>query len=300
MDVLAVFGPTAVGKTGAAVAVAELLRERGEDPVAISCDAIQVYQGLEVLSGAAGAGERAQLEHRLLGFVPIEDEFSAGRFASVAQREIDSLLDAGRRPIVVGGTGLYLRAALSDLELRPPVPPEVREAVEREIEQRGAGELHAELDPDVAATIHPNDRKRIARATELQRAGLEPAAPHRKGGRLWTAELRHPTVLVALTIDPEELSRRIDARVDAMVEAGALEEVAAADRAGASRTARAAIGFEQLLSGDIDATKRAQRQFARRQMTWMRRMEGVHTVDRSGLSDGDVAARVLALVDQAR
>jgi tRNA dimethylallyltransferase len=295
MEVLAVFGPTAVGKTAVAVAAAELLRGRGEDPVAISCDAIQVYQGLEVLSGAAGAGERLQLEHRLLGFVAVQDEFSAGRFAAIAQHEIDSLLDAGRRPIVVGGAGLYLRAALSDLELRPPVPAEIRHTVEEEIEQRGSGELHAELDPDVAAGIHPNDRKRVARATELQRSGLEHAAPHRKGGRLWTAELRHPTVLVGLTIEPEELAGRVDTRVDSMVETGVLEEVAAADRAGASRTARAAIGFEQLLSGDIGGTKRAQRSYARRQMTWMRRMEGVHTIDRSGLSDGEVAARILAL-----
>jgi tRNA dimethylallyltransferase len=176
----------------------------------------------------------------------------------------------------------------------------VRDAVEREIAERGPGELHAELEPDVAAAIHPNDRQRIARATELQRTGLEPAAPHRGGGRLWTAELRHPTVLAGLTIDSEELSRRIDARVDAMVESGALEEVAAADRAGASRTARAAIGFEQLLAGDIEATKRAQRQFARRQMTWLRRMEGVHAIDRTELSDAEVAARVLDLLDEAR
>jgi tRNA dimethylallyltransferase len=96
------------------------------------------------------------------------------------------------------------------------------------------------------------------------------------------------------------LARRIDARVDAMVEAGALEEVAAADRADASRTARAAIGFEQLLAGDVEATKRAQRQYARRQMAWMRRMEGVRTIDRSGLSDGEAASRVLAFLDEKR
>jgi tRNA dimethylallyltransferase len=298
--VLAVFGPTAVGKTGVAVACGELLVERGEDPVAVSCDAIQVYRGLEVLSGAAGAGERQRLEHRLLGVVPVDEEFSAGSFAALAQREVDALLAQGRRPIVVGGTGLYLRAALSDLELRPRVPDEIRAGVEEEIESRGPSELHGELAPDVSATIHPNDRKRIARALELQRAGLEPPVPHHKGGRLWTAELRHPTVLVGLTIEREELARRIDARVDAMVEAGALEEVAAADRADASRTARAAIGFEQLLAGDVEATKRAQRQYARRQMAWMRRMEGVRTIDRSGLSDGEAASRVLAFLDEKR
>jgi tRNA dimethylallyltransferase len=294
MRVLAIFGPTSVGKTGVAVAVSELLRERGEDPVAISCDAIQVYRGLEVLSGAAGPGERERLEHRLLGVVTVGDEFSAGRFAQLAHREIDALLDQGRRPIVVGGTGLYLRAALSDLDLRPPVPEEVRAEVEEQMAAHGPQALHAELDPDIAATIHPNDRKRVARTLELQRAGLEPPRVHREGGRLWTAELRHPTVLVGLTVEDDEMSDRIDARVDAMVSAGALEEVQDADRAGASRTARAAIGFDELLAGDVEATKRAQRSYARRQLTWMRRMEGVDVIDRSALSDGEVAAQIVS------
>ena len=164
----------------------------------------------------------------------------------------------------------------------------------------GPEALHAELDPDVAAMIHPNDRKRIARSLELQRAGLEPPKVHKEGGKLWTAGLRHPTVLVGLTIDGDELATRIEARVDTMVAGGALEEVADAERAGASRTARAAIGFEQLLAGDVEATKRAQRVYAHRQLTWMRRMEGVEVIDRSGVSDGEVAGRILALLDEAR
>jgi len=296
VQVLAIFGPTAVGKTAVAVAVAELLRQRGEQPVAISCDAIQVYRGLEMLSGAARPGERGQLEHRLLGVVTVGDEFSAGRFAEQAHREIDGLLAEGRRPIVVGGTGLYLRAALSDLDLRPPVPEAVRNDVEAEITERGPEALHGELDSDLAATIHPNDRKRIARTLELQRAGLEPPRNHERGGRLWTAALRHPSLLIGLTVDPQELALRIDARVDAMVERGAVEEVAAADRAGASRTARAAIGFEQLLRGDVEATKQAQRRYARRQLTWMRRMDGVRTIDRGERSDEQLAAEIVSLL----
>ncbi len=276
-----------------AIALAKALRERGEDPVAVSCDAIQVYAGLEALSGAANPEERERLEHRLLSFVPLTQEFSAGRFAELAHAEIDSLLAEGRRPIVVGGTGLYLRAALTDLDLRPPVPAEIREQVEREIEERGPEAMHAELDPELAATVHPNDRKRIARRTELARAGIEPP---RGGEGVWTAGLRVLTTLVGLTIDRDVLAERIDARVDAMAAAGAGEEARAADAAGASRTARAALGFEEFLAGDLDAVKTAHRRYAKRQLTWMRRMEDVETIDRTDLGDAEVAARILAML----
>src|SRR5262249_38620351 len=136
------------------------------------------------------------------------------------------------------------------LDLRPPVPDQIREEVEREIAERGPAALHAELDADLARTVEPNDRKRIARLTELGRAGIETAADSE---RLWTAELRHPTLLVGLSVEREELARRIDARVDAMLAAGAADEVRAAAEAGPSRTARAALGFEDLLAG-IDAS----------------------------------------------
>jgi tRNA dimethylallyltransferase len=294
MRVVAIFGPTAVGKTGVAIALAERLRERGENPVAVSCDAIQVYRGLSILSGAATPEERSRLEHRLLEIVPIDGEFSAGRYAQLAHAEIDQLLAEGRRPIVVGGTGLYLRAALADLDLRPPVPGEIRRQVERELAERGPEALHAQLDPDLASGVHPRDRKRVARLTELERAGIAPA---RGSEGLWTKELRRETVLAGLMVDREELAQRIDARVDRMVADGAIEEVKRADAARASRTARAAIGFEELLRSDVDAMKSAQRAYARRQLTWMRRMPGVTLIDRTGLSDEDVASQILGELD---
>lgn len=292
--IVALFGPTGVGKTGVAIALADRLRFHGEDPVAVSADALQVYRGLETLTGAASEEERARLDHRLLGIVEVDEQFSAGRFARLAHDEIDALLARGRRPIVVGGTGLYMRAALADIELRPPVAPDVRATVEREMEQDGPEALHRELAPDVAAATHPRDRKRIARALELQRAGLDP--PPSGGGELWTGRLRHPTVLVGITIDRDELARRIDARVETMVADGATDEVRRAAAAGATRTVRAAIGFEELLSGDVGAMKREQRRYARRQLTWMRKMSDLRLIDRTGRDDLDVAREIVSLL----
>ncbi len=279
--VIAIFGPTGVGKTAAAIEVAERLRERGEDPVAISADALQVYRGLEILTGAATPEEQERLEHRLLSFVPVTETFSAGPFAALAHAEIDSALAAGRRPIVVGGTGLYLQAALTDLELRPPPPPGVRERILAEVEARGPEALHAELAeraPAAAAAVKPTDRTRVVRALELLEMGEDPA-PAGAGSRLWTAELRRPTLLCGLTMERERLYERIEARVDAMVVAGAEEEVRRADAAGASPTARKALGFDELMRGDVEAMKRRTRNYAKRQLTWMRRLRGIRLVD---------------------
>lgn len=293
LPTIAIFGPTGAGKTAAAIELARLLRGRGADPVAISCDAIQVYQGLEVLSGAPNAAEREALEHRLIGIVEVEEEFSAGRFAGLARAEIDELRDQGRTPIVVGGTGLYMRAALADLDLRPPVPAPVREEVEAAVAERGAAAMHAELPADVAERIHPNDRKRVARALELVRTGVEPAE---RRGELWTASLRAPTALFGLVLGRAELAARIDRRVDGMLAEGAVEEARRSDRRGASRTARAALGFDALLAGDGEAVKALHRRYAKRQMTWLRKMPGIELVDRSGISDRDAAELMLEVL----
>ncbi len=289
MDIVAIFGPTAAGKTGVAIELAEILRARGEEPVAIGCDSIQVYRGLEILSGAPSAAEQQRLEHRLVGAAEVTEEFSAGQFAKLAHAEIDALSAAGKRVLVVGGTGLYLRAALAELDLRPPVPAEVRAEVEGELGARGAEALHSELPEELRTGVHPNDRKRIVRLTELTRLGI---APHASSEGLWTERLRRPARLFGITLERDELHSRIEARVDAMVAAGAEAEAARAGAAGASRTARAAIGFSELLEGDVERMKSAQRAFARRQLTWMRRMPGVELIDRTGRDDAEVASGI--------
>ena len=293
--VIALFGPTGIGKTAVAIALAERLRAEGEDPVAISADALQVYAGLEILTGAASPEEQAKLEHRLIAFVPVTETFSAGRFADRARAEIDAALEAGRRPIVVGGTGLYLQAALTDLELRPPPPPALRERIAAEVAARGPEALHgelAELAPAAAAAIAPTDRTRVIRALELLEMGEDPA-PAGEESRLWTASLRHPTLLCGLVMERPELYRRIDARVDAMVAAGALQEVQRAHAAGASATARRALGFDELLRGDVEAMKRRTRKYARRQLTWMRRLENVRVLDAGATSAAELAGQLV-------
>ncbi len=298
MQVLALFGPTGVGKTAVAIAVAERLRERGERPLAVSADALQVYRGLELLSGAATKEQQERLEHRLLSFVDPRETFSAGQFAARAHAEVDAALAAGRRPIVVGGTGLYLQAALTDLELRPPPDPAVRDRLQRELATRGPEALHAELAqraPRAAAAIDPRDRTRVTRALELLEMGEEPA-PAGAESRLWTARLRHPTLLVGLTMERDALYERIDARVEEMAAAGAAEEVRRADAAGASRTARAALGFEELLRGDVEAMKRRTRNYAKRQLTWLRRLPAVHEIDLTGSGGPQAAETVLRLL----
>jgi tRNA dimethylallyltransferase len=239
MNVVAIFGPTGVGKTGVAISLAEKLRGRGEDPVAINCDALQVYEGLETLTGAATAEERARLEHKLLGFVPVTENFSIGDYMPLAHREIDAALEAGRRPIVVGGTGLYLRAALAELSLSK-VPPESERS------------------------------------------------------ELWSPETRHPTTIFGLDMDRARLYERIDARVEAIVAAGAAEEARRADALGPGRTARKALGFDEVLAGDLETMKKRSRNYARRQLTWMRKVPNLVYLDRTGLGDEEVAERLLA------
>ena len=296
MHIVAIFGPTGVGKTAVAIALAERLRRADEDPVAISADALQVYRGLEILTGAATQRERERLEHRLLSFLPVDETFSAGEFAARAHAEIDAALEAGRRPIVVGGTGLYLQAALTDLELRPPPRPGLRARIEAETAARGPEALHAELAaraPGAAAAIGPADRTRVIRALELLEMGQEPA-PAGAESRLWTAALRHPTLLCGLVMERSSLYGRIEERVDAIVSGGGEDEVRRAHAAGASRTARKALGFEELLRRDAAAMKRRTRNYAKRQLSWMRRLAGVRLFDVTGTPPSAVAADIEA------
>lgn len=265
---IAIYGPTASGKS----AVAGVLRERlGGDVV--SADAAALYAGLRVITAAP------DYPAHLVGIVPLHGEVSVGSY----QRLAHAAIDTSPRPIVAGGTGLYLRAALSDLELPPPPPPGTRERWEGAYDRlgpEGAHTLLAERDPRAAARVHPNDRRRVVRALELAEAGAS-LAPARD--ELWTFEPRRPTLLVALVVDPEELDRRIERRVKEMAARGAAEEARRAWAQPLSETARKVLGLEAFATlpeaEAIAAVALATRRLARYQRKWLRKLERAVLVD---------------------
>ncbi len=274
------------------MALAERL---GGEAVAISADALQVYERIPILTGLASEAEREKLEHRLVAFVPINRTFSVGEYMPLAHREVDDALAAGRTPIVVGGTGLYLRAALSELDLKPPPAAGRRHRLVAEADSVGPEAMHARLAvraPQAAAKVEPADRSRVIRLLELLEMGALGDEEPQVESQLWTEDTRRPTLLAGLIMDRAALYERIDGRVDAMVGAGALEEVKAAHEAGVSATARKALGFEQLLMGDIEAMKTRSRQYARRQLTWMRKLPNAELIDVTRRSPDNVAADI--------
>jgi tRNA dimethylallyltransferase len=231
---------------------------------------------------------------RLVGIVPLDEDVSVGRYQELAHEAVD----AADRPLVVGGTGLYFRAALAELELPPPAAPGRRAHWQAEVDRLGAEAAHALLadrDPAAAARVHPNDRKRLVRALELSEAGasLAPAAD-----RLWTADTRHPTTIVALDLPLDELDRRIAERTRAMAAAGAAEEARQAWRRTLSDTARKVLGLEEFATmqpdAAVEAVTVATRRLARYQRKWLRRLPGVVTLDANRPAE-EIAADIVSL-----
>jgi tRNA dimethylallyltransferase len=270
--VLAIFGPTASGKTAVAEEVARLIPAE-----LLSADAMQVYRGLPILTNQSGHLAR------LVGYLGLDEESSVADYQRLAHEAVDEILAAGRTPVVVGGTGLYLRAALADLELPPPPPPGTRDRLERLYDEEGAEQAHAllaERDPEAAAAVHPNDRRRVVRALELAEAGssLRPGKD-----TLWSGETRHPTRIFGLEVPPEELARRIEARTHEMFERGVEEEVARALSEPISATARTIHGLQDISElpreDAIEALVARTRRYAAYQRKWMRRIPGLEVLD---------------------
>jgi tRNA dimethylallyltransferase len=265
--VLAIFGPTASGKSAVAEGVARRIPAE-----IVSADSMQVYRGLPVLTNQSK-------NVRLAAIWDLGHEASVGEYAELAHEAIDEILAAGRTPVLVGGTGLYLRAALAELELPPAPQPGTRERLEALYDERGPERAHAllaERDPAAAVAVHAHDRRRVVRALELAEMGrsLAPTA-----NRLWTHELRHPTLVFGLDLPKETLAERIEARTRAMFERGVKEEVERATAVGVSSTAGQVIGLREVRELPRDEaiaaiTLRTVR-YSAYQRKWMRRIPGL-------------------------
>jgi tRNA dimethylallyltransferase len=282
-SLLALFGPTASGKT----AVAGILRDRIGATV-ISADSAALYEALPLITAAPS------YPAELVGILPLDADVSVGAYQQLAQAAVD----AAAVPLVVGGTGLYFRAALSAIELPPPPAPGRREYWQQEVERLGPDAAHAllaERDPAAAVRVHANDRKRLVRALELAEAGssLAPGTD-----RLWTEDTRLPTLIVALDVPLDELDRRIDARTEEMAAAGAAAEARAAWARPLSATARKVLGLEQFATLPEDeavaAVAVATRRLARYQRKWLRRMPGVTILD-GRRPAGELADEIVSL-----
>lgn len=264
---LALFGPTASGKS----AVAEQIAARIPAEV-VSADAMQVYAGLPILTN------QPRTPTQLVAIWPLSHEASVGAYAPLAHAAIDAALAADRTAVVTGGTGLYLRAALAELRLPPPPPPGLRERLDHLYDHLGPDRAHDLLrdrDPAAAAAVHRNDRRRVVRALELAELGAS-LRPERSG--LWADDVRHPTVLFVLDVDPVELAERIRQRTREMFERGVEAEVRAARAQELSSTARHVIGLKELAelapAEAAEAIVSRTIRYAAYQRKWLRRLRG--------------------------
>ncbi|MGA8488438.1 MAG: tRNA (adenosine(37)-N6)-dimethylallyltransferase MiaA [Gaiella sp.] len=269
-EVVAVFGPTASGKSAVAEAVAGRLGTE-----VVSADAMQVYRGLPILTN------QPSTPTRLVGIRALDEEMSVGAFGELAHGEIDALVDDRGAAVVCGGTGLYLRAALAELDIPPAVHPETRARVAREVDHdRHAAHLRlGHLDPAAAAAVHPHDRKRLVRALELAEEGASLVANQ---DRLWAGATRRPTVIVGLEVAPDVLERRIRERTETMFERGVVDEVRAALSGPVSRTAEKTLGLTEIAELGPDALEpivARTRRYAAYQRKWMRRIPDLVLLD---------------------
>ena len=269
-EVVAVFGPTASGKSAVAEAVAGRLGTE-----VVSADAMQVYRGLPILTN------QPPTPTRLVGIRALDEEMSVGAFGELAHGEIDALVDDRGAAVVCGGTGLYLRAALAELDIPPAVHPETRARVAREVDHdRHAAHLRlGHLDPAAAEAVHPHDRKRLVRALELAEEGASLVANQ---DRLWAGATRRPTVIVGLEVAPDVLERRIRERTETMFERGVVDEVRAALSGPVSRTAEKTLGLTEIAElgpAALEPIVARTRRYAAYQRKWMRRIPDLVLLD---------------------
>ncbi|MFI9626216.1 tRNA (adenosine(37)-N6)-dimethylallyltransferase MiaA [Streptomyces sp. NPDC052042] len=300
--VITVVGPTAAGKSDLGVFLAQRLG--GE---VVNADSMQLYRGMDIGTAKLTLRERGDVPHHLLDIWDVTETASVAEYQRLARAEIDRLLAAGRTPVLVGGSGLYVKGAVDALEF-PGTDPGVRARLEEELAELGSGVLHARLavaDPDAGRAILPSNGRRIVRALEVIEITGKPFTANLPGN-----DAVYDTVQIGVDVARPELDERIALRVDRMWEAGLVDEVRALEARGLrdGLTAARALGYQQVLAalaGDCTEeearaeTIRATKRFARRQDSWFRRDPRVHWLSGGTEDRGELPHRALALVERA-
>lgn len=287
-NVIVIIGPTASGKTKLAIEIAK--RINGE---IISADSMQVYKYMDIGTAKPDEKEREGIKHYLIDEVAPDEEFSVARFQELSLKYINEILGKGKIPIVAGGTGLYINSLIYNLEFSDTICDwELRKKLENEAKEKGNGYLHnklREIDPKAADNIHMNNVKRVIRAIEVYTHTKKPISVHQEESRKNPPWYNY--ILIGITMDREKLYDRINKRVDLMLANGLIQEVAKLIEMGYDRSAIAmqGLGYKEILSylrGEstldeaVEILKRDTRRYAKRQITWFKRIENVYWIDK--------------------
>ena len=305
--IVVLVGPTAVGKSAVALRVARAL-----DTEILAADSRQVYRGMDIATDKPNPEQRAIVPHRLIDLVNPDESFNAGSYRREADKEIARLHEAGKLPVVVGGTGLYVRVLVRGLCGGPEADPALRAELESEADRLGSTVLHrrlSELDPVVAARVHPNDRAKVIRALEVYHRTGQPLSVWHKGHAF--AQRPYRALLIGLHRDRRALYARIEERIDSMLRRGLVEETAhlLAEGYGRELGAMKGLGYKQVagyLAGEYDRDeavrllKRDTRRFAKRQLTWFRKEPDIRWVtlesEASASAEDHAVAQVLDMI----
>ena len=303
--IVAIFGPTAVGKSRIAADVAQAL-----DGEIVSADSMQLYVGLPVLTDQPDAGLLKAVRHHLVGIIPLEEEYSAGRYAKEAGGIIRDINGRKKLPLVVGGTGLYIRALLGGFSFAGKGDRQARNKWEELVKEHGTAAAMAQLnllDPEAAAAIDSRNHRRLVRVLEAAE-GKSPQESFERD-RLWSSDSPYGVLCIGLVESRDELNRRIDERVDTMLTGGVIDEVNKARRMTVSRTVSQAIGFKDIceyldgqasLADTAVSIKRKSRRYAKRQLTWMRKMPDIVRIDLAGRLASEAAEEIIELIGSHR
>ena len=299
-EVIVIAGPTASGKTSLSIELAKLL-----DGEIISADSMQVYKYMDVGTAKPSVEEMQGIRHYLIDELLPDEEFNVVKFKELAEKYIEVILEKGKQPVIVGGTGLYISSLINNINFSDTVSDwELRQQLGREAEENGPVYIHDKLrlvDPVSAANIHPNNVKRVIRALEVYYQTQRPMSYHHEKSR--EIPPKYKFILLGLTMDREKLYDRINKRVDIMLENGLIEEVGRLVEMGYadSITSMQGIGYKEILSylrneisleEAVETVKRESRRYAKRQITWFKRMKEIEwfSIDNFGNTNNIVEA----------